>query len=132
MEIDAGDTPDLVPILAAVASVAEGKTVIRNAGRLRIKESDRLRTIAMSLTGLGADVTETEDGLVILGKEALLGGEVQSFGDHRIVMTAAVLSAACTGPVVIRGAEAVRKSYPGFFEDFSASLGGECATMEPC
>jgi 3-phosphoshikimate 1-carboxyvinyltransferase len=124
IEIDAGDTPDLVPVLAAVASVAEGETVIRNAGRLRIKESDRLRTVAASLSSLGADVAETQDGLVIHGKKILPGGETESFGDHRIAMTVAVLSAACTGPVVIRNAEAVRKSYPGFFEDFSTVLGG--------
>jgi len=124
MVIDAGDTPDLVPVLAAAASVAEGKTIIRNAGRLRIKESDRLHTVAVSLSGLGADIAETEDGLVINGKNALAGGETQSFGDHRIAMTAAVLSSACTGAVIIHDAQAVRKSYPGFFDDFSSALGG--------
>ena len=128
-DIDAGDTPDLVPIIAAVASVAEGKTSIRNAGRLRIKESNRLHTIAMSLTDLGADIRETEDGLIITGKKALPGGETQSYGDHRIAMTAAVLSAVCTGPVLIQDAGAVRKSYPGFFEDFCA-LGGVCIPVD--
>ena len=123
IEIDAKDIPDLVPVLAAVASVAHGKTVIRKAGSLRIKESDRLRTIAMSLSALGADIKETEDGLEITGRKSLKGGETPSYQDHRIAMAAAVLSAACTGPVVIQNAEAVRKSYPGFFEDFCA-LGG--------
>ena len=126
IEIDAKDTPDLVPVLAAVASVAEGKTVIRNAGRLRIKESDRLRTVTASLSSLGADITETEDGLIIVGKKTLTGGETESYGDHRIAMTAAVISAVCSGPVLIKNAEAVNKSYPGFFEDFSAALGGVC------
>ncbi|MCL2067381.1 MAG: 3-phosphoshikimate 1-carboxyvinyltransferase [Treponema sp.] len=124
-EIDAGNTPDLVPVLAAVASVAEGKTVIRNAARLRIKESDRLHTVALTLSALGADIREIEDGLVINGKKTLTGGEIQSHGDHRIAMTAAILSAACTAPVIIRDAGAVRKSYPAFFEDF-ISLGGVC------
>ena len=124
--IDAGNTPDLVPVLAAVASVSEGKTVIRNAGRLRIKESDRLRTIAASLSSLGADITETEDGLIIVGKKALAGGETESYGDHRIAMAAAVLSAVCTGAVLIKNAEAVNKSYPGFFRDYCSALGGEC------
>jgi 3-phosphoshikimate 1-carboxyvinyltransferase len=124
-EIDTGDTPDLVPVLAAVASVAEGKTTIRNAGRLRIKESDRLHTVAESLSSLGADITETGDGLVITGKKMLSGGETQSYGDHRIAMCAAVLSAVCSAPVAIRDATAVRKSYPGFFDDFN-SLGGVC------
>jgi len=126
IEIDTGDIPDLVPVLAAVAALAEGKTIIRNASRLRIKESDRLHTVATSLSELGADISETNDGLIISGKQSLAGGETQSFGDHRIVMTAAVLSTACSGPVIIRNAEAVRKSYPGFFEDFSTALGGEC------
>jgi len=125
IDIDAGDTPDLVPVLAAVAAVAQGKTVIRNAGRLRLKESDRLRAVAASLSGLGADITETEDGLAVIGKNQLAGGQTESFGDHRIAMAAVVVSAACEAPVEIRGAEAVNKSYPGFFNDFDAYLGGE-------
>ena len=125
IDIDAGDTPDLVPALAAVACVAEGKTTIRNAGRLRIKESDRLSTVAESLTDLGADIKQTADGLEINGKKALRGGRTRSFGDHRIAMSAAILSAACTGTVVIRDADAVRKSYPGFFNDLETALGGE-------
>jgi 3-phosphoshikimate 1-carboxyvinyltransferase len=124
IDIDAGNTPDLVPVLAAVASVAQGETVIRNAGRLRIKESDRLHTVAVSLSSLGANITETEDSLIIQGQKNLKGGETESFGDHRIAMTAAVISAACPGHVVIKNAEAVNKSYPGFFDDFSAALGG--------
>ncbi|MCL2473797.1 MAG: 3-phosphoshikimate 1-carboxyvinyltransferase, partial [Alphaproteobacteria bacterium] len=123
IEIDVKDTPDLAPVLAAVAAAAEGTTIIKNAGRLRIKESDRLRTVTVSLSNLGADIKETEDGLVIAGRKTLTGGETESFGDHRIAMTAAVVSAVCTGDVMIRNAEAVRKSYSGFFEDF-ISLGG--------
>ena len=122
IEIDASNIPDLVPVLAAVSAVAEGKTIIRGAGRLRVKESDRLRAITVSLTGLGADITETEDGLIINGKEGLKGGETESFGDHRIAMTSAVLSLACEEPILIKNAEAVNKSYPGFFNDFR-SLG---------
>jgi 3-phosphoshikimate 1-carboxyvinyltransferase len=125
IDIDTGDTPDLVPVLAAVASVAVGTTVIRNAGRLRIKESDRLRTVTAALSDLGADIAETENGLIIKGKTKLSGGETRSFGDHRLAMTAAIISMACTGGVVIRDAEAVRKSYPKFFEDFNAVLGGK-------
>jgi 3-phosphoshikimate 1-carboxyvinyltransferase len=125
IDIDAANTPDLVPVLAAVASVAEGETVIRNAGRLRIKESDRLHTVAESLSNLGANITETDDGLIIQGQKTLSGGETESFGDHRIAMTAAVISAACTGQVLIKNAEAVNKSYPGFFDDFKTALGGK-------
>jgi len=126
IEIDAENIPDLVPVLAATASTAQGKTVIKGAERLRLKESDRLRTIAASLSGLGADITETDDGLVIHGKKKLSGGAVHSFGDHRIAMAAAVLSAACSAPVTIQNAEAVKKSYPAFFDDFHITLGGIC------
>jgi len=129
IDIDAGDIPDLVPVLAAVASVAEGKSVITGAGRLRIKESDRLRTTCASLTALGADITETQDGLTINGKKRLTGGETDSFGDHRIAMAAAIISSACDGAVTIKRPEAVRKSYPGFFKDFSSVLGG---VLEEC
>jgi len=124
IDIDAADIPDLVPVLAAVASVASGETAIRNAGRLRIKESDRLKTIAEILKCLGAEISETPDGLLIRGQDNLSGGETQSFGDHRIAMTAAVLSGACRDEVIIHGAEAVNKSYPAFFDDFTA-LGGQ-------
>ena len=128
IDIDAKNIPDLVPVLAAVAAVAEGKTVIRNAARLRVKESDRLRTAASSLSSLGADITETEDGLIINGKKKLKGGETESFSDHRIAMTAAVISSVCEGPVLIKNAEAVNKSYPKFFEDFLA-LDGICEAL---
>jgi len=123
IEIDARDIPDLVPALSAVAAVANGRTVIKNASRLRIKESDRLRSVSETLSALGADIRETEDGLEINGRESLKGGVVDSFGDHRIAMMAAVASASCTEPVTIKNAQAVSKSYPAFFEDFS-SLGG--------
>jgi 3-phosphoshikimate 1-carboxyvinyltransferase len=98
--------------------------VIYNAERLRLKESDRLKTVCETLKRLGADVTETDGGLIINGRKTLRGGEVQSFGDHRIVMMAAAASAVCENPVIISGAEAVNKSYPTFFKDFTV-LGGE-------
>ena len=124
LEINAENTPDLVPVLAAVASVANGTTTIYNAGRLRIKESDRLFSVTDTLTQLGANVTETPDGLVIIGKNSLPGGITKSYGDHRIAMTAAILSTMCSGDVVIQNAEAVNKSYPNFFSDFSMLGGG--------
>ena len=123
INIDAGDTPDLVPVLAAVATVSEGRTVISNANRLRIKESDRLKTVTEMLSALGADISETEDGLIIDGKAQLHGGVVSACGDHRIAMTATVISTACRETVTIQEAQAVRKSYPGFFSDFAA-MGG--------
>jgi 3-phosphoshikimate 1-carboxyvinyltransferase len=124
IDIDAGDIPDLVPVLAAVASVAEGKTTIYNAARLRIKESDRIKTVTDTLRLLGADIVETPDGLIIHGKKQLIGGTINSHNDHRIAMTAAIVSSVCTEPVIIENADAVNKSYPGFFRDFAA-LGGQ-------
>ncbi len=106
-----------MPILAVVGSRAEGTTVIRNAGRLRTKESDRLAAVSAVLRELGADADETEDGLVIHGGKAFKGGQVSSCGDHRIAMSSAIAAALCAGPVVIQGAQAVNKSYPGFFDD---------------
>jgi 3-phosphoshikimate 1-carboxyvinyltransferase len=124
IEIDAENTPDLVPVLAVAATAATGRTIIRNAKRLRIKESDRLNTVAAFLTALGADITETDDGLIINGKNKLYGGITESFGDHRIAMAEAVAACVCENPVIIRNAEAVNKSYPKFFEDFITVLGG--------
>ncbi len=124
VEVDAKNIPDLVPAIAAVAVAAKGKTVIKNAARLRIKESDRLYTVSKTLSDLGADIEETADGLIINGGEELCGGTVDAFGDHRIAMMAAIAAARCVNPVRIRNAEAVRKSYPAFFEDL-VSLGGK-------
>ena len=121
--VDASDIPDLVPVLAVAATQAEGETVFFNAGRLRIKECDRLAAMRECLTALGARVEETEDGLIVHGRTQLHGGTVNSFNDHRIVMSMAVAATVADGPVVIRGAEAVAKSYPAFFEDYRA-LGG--------
>ena len=130
IEIDAKDVPDLVPILAVVGAAAEGTTVIRNAGRLRVKESDRLAAVTDVLRGLGADVSETEDGLVINGKASLKGGgEASSWGDHRIAMSAAIAATVCSEPLVILGAEAVNKSYSGFFDDLRL-LGGSAQFAE--
>lgn len=123
-EIDADQIPDLVPILAVLAAGRHGKTRIYNASRLRIKESDRLAAMTQCINSLGGVAEETEDGMIISGTGALKGGTADGFGDHRIVMSAAVASVLCNEPVEIIGAEAVNKSYPTFFEDFK-KLGGE-------
>jgi len=116
-EIDAAGVPDLIPVLSAIAAICEGTTIVRNAARLRIKESDRLTATAQTLNALGAKVKELPDGLEITGVPRLVGGTVDSWGDHRIAMTAAIASAACDNPVTITGAEAVRKSYPQFWRE---------------
>jgi len=121
--IDAAGCPDLVPILAVMGAVSQGTTEIINAGRLRIKESDRLKAITSELNKLGAKVIEREDSLLITGVETLKGGMVESFNDHRIAMALSIASIKCINPVIIRDSSCIKKSYPGFFEDF-AELGG--------
>ena len=123
--IDVSQCPDLVPALAAMAAVRRGTTRIVNAARLRIKESDRLSAVADVLNKLGAQVTEQEDGLTIVGKEALAGGVcVDSHNDHRIAMMAAIAATRCRQPVTVLDARCVAKSYPNFWEDYEA-LGGK-------
>lgn len=124
VEIDLSPCPDLAPPLAVMAAVRRGTTRFVNAGRLRLKESDRLQTTAALLTALGVSAEEGEDSLTVHGTARLAGGTVDGANDHRIVMAAAVAATACQGPVTIRGAEAVRKSYPSFFEEYQR-LGGE-------
>ena len=123
--IDASDIPDLVPVLSVLAAGAEGVTHICNAGRLRTKESDRLRSTAALLSALGAEVEELPDGLSICGGKVLKGGTVDSFHDHRIAMAAAVAASLCKESVTVRDALSTDKSFPGFWEEL-ASLGGSC------
>ena len=107
VKINLSDCPDLLPPLAVMAAVRRGTTRFTHAARLRLKESDRLATVARMLKALGGAVSEEEDGA----------------NDHRIVMAAAIAATRCQGPVVIRGAEAVKKSYPNFWRDYE-NLGG--------
>ena len=125
IEIDAAQIPDLVPPLAAFAALCPGRTIIKGAERLRMKESDRLHTITLSLNTLGALVTERDDGLVIDGVPALHGGVADSFNDHRIAMALSIAAIRSKGEVTIKGCECVNKSYPEFFNHYNA-LGG-CA-----
>ena len=123
IDLDAHDIPDLVPVVCAVAACADGQSRIHGCARLRLKESDRLETTAQELGRLGADVAVVRDGLVVNGRERLSGGTVDAHNDHRIAMMAAVAAVRCEGPVRILGAEAVNKSYPGFFQHYR-QLGG--------
>jgi 3-phosphoshikimate 1-carboxyvinyltransferase len=129
VEIDARAIPDLVPVLCAVAAVSAGETIVNNAGRLRLKESDRLTAVAQTLNALGAKVMEEPEGLRVQGVPRLKGGTVDAWGDHRIAMMAAIASLACEDSVTITGAQAVKKSYPRFWEKFSA-LGKEVIIEE--
>jgi 3-phosphoshikimate 1-carboxyvinyltransferase len=119
---DATDSPDLFPPLAALAARCEGTSRILGAGRLRHKESDRAEAIAGVLEAMKISVRISGDEMLITGGN-VQGAVVSSHNDHRIAMMAAVMAAGATGSVTITGAEAVAKSYPGFYNDLS-SLGG--------
>lgn len=122
-DIDVSDIPDLVPILAVLGCFLEGKSYIRNAARLRIKECDRLHAMAVSLNACGGKVTESEDELIIEGVGSLSGGEVPDFNDHRIPMAMSIAAMRSDKPIIIRGAQSVAKSYPDYWEVYK-SLGG--------
>ena len=128
--IDGSQCPDIIPVLTAVAALTKGKTEIINAGRLRIKECDRLAAVTSELNKLGAKIVEQEDGLIVTGVEILKGNvEVWSHKDHRIAMTLAIASTKCEEPIVIKDYECIAKSYPNFFDDF-VSLGGKIERLE--
>ena len=129
IDIDASQIPDLVPILAVTAALAEGTTRITGAARLRLKESDRLAATAHCLRLLGGRAEERPDGLVIEGRPFLEGGEVPGYNDHRIVMSMAVAALGCRGPVTIGDAGSVRKSWPAFFTDYQR-IGGAVHVLE--
>ena len=123
MTIDVAQCPDLVPILAVLGALSQGTTEIINAGRLRIKESDRLKAISTEVREVGAYIKELDNRLEIEGIEELAGGVVSSWNDHRIAMALAIASIKCKSPIKIENSGAVEKSYPNFWEDF-AKIGG--------
>ena len=120
--IDASDIPDLVPILSIVAGAKNG-AIFKNIQRLRIKESDRVASTIAMLEALGGRATSTEDTLTVYGT-GYRGSIVDAQNDHRIAMSAAIAATVCTEPVTILGAEAVKKSYPKFWDEY-ARLGGK-------
>lgn len=124
VKIDARQIPDIVPILSVAAAYADGVTEIFGAERLRIKESDRLRTTAAMLSSFGVKVEEKPDGLIIYGNSELTGGKVDGSNDHRIVMSAAVAALCADGKTEITDMESINKSFPSFFEEYK-QLGGK-------
>ena len=106
---------DEFPILAVAATQAHGTTVVRDAGELRVKESDRIASTVDALRGLGARIDERPDGFTVEGPTRLRGGEVDGHGDHRLVMALTVAGWIADGPVAVDGAERAEDSYPGFF-----------------
>jgi len=107
---------DEIPVLAIAATQANGVTTIKDAGELRVKESDRLTGVAENLTRMGAKVREQKDGLVITGPTPLHGAEIDSHGDHRLAMAFSVAALVAEGETVIKNIDCVGISFPGFFE----------------
>lgn len=111
---------DELPVIALLATQANGTTVIRDAEELKVKETDRIQVVADMLNDMGADITPTDDGMIIKGKTNLNGATINTQGDHRIGMTAAVAALLVTdGDVILERSEAIQTSYPAFFEDLS-------------
>ena len=122
VEVNAKDTPDLVPVCAALACYANGTSRIHDAQRLRLKESDRLDSLGTELGKMGADIIVNEGSLTVKGPCKLHGAEIDPHNDHRIAMACAVVALGAEGETTIRDAECVKKSYPRFFNDLT-SLG---------
>lgn len=116
---------DELPIIALLATQANGQTVIADAEELRVKETDRIQVVADSLNAMGANVVPTEDGMIITGPTPLHGADLETFGDHRIGMMAAIAALLVSeGNVELDRAEAINTSYPSFFEDLETLLHG--------
>ena len=116
---------DELPIIALLATQANGQTVIADAEELRVKETDRIQVVADSLNAMGANVVPTEDGMIITGPTPLHGADLETFGDHRIGMMVAIAALLVSeGNVMLDRAEAINTSYPSFFEDLETLLHG--------
>ncbi len=119
-EIGGAEIPTLIdeiPIIAVAAALAEGTTVIKDAKELRVKESDRISTVAENLRRMGVRVEEFDDGMEIIGGDPLKGAEIKSLGDHRIAMAFAIAGLFAEGETVITGSECIETSYPGFIRE---------------
>lgn len=116
---------DELPIIALLATQAQGQTVIKDAEELKVKETDRIQVVADALNSMGATITPTTDGMIIKGKSALHGARVNTFGDHRIgMMTAIAALLVADGEVELDRAEAINTSYPSFFDDLETLIHG--------
>ncbi|VTY15189.1 3-phosphoshikimate 1-carboxyvinyltransferase [uncultured Streptococcus sp.] len=116
---------DELPIIALLATQAEGVTVIKDAEELKVKETDRIQVVADVLNSMGSDITPTADGMLIKGKSSLHGAKVNTFGDHRIGMMAAIAALLVKeGEVDLNRAESINTSYPSFFNDLESLMHG--------
>ena len=116
IEVDLGNTPDLLPTVAALASQSKGKTLVKNVAHARLKESDRISACAKEFSKFGVKTWEGRDFLIIEGGKGLKGARVNSHGDHRMVMALAILGVCAQGGTIIDHAESVGISFPGFFD----------------
>ena len=114
---------DEIPVLAVAMAVAEGESSVEDAHELRVKETDRIKAVCANLKALGAQVEETADGFRIRGSEMLKGGEVDSFGDHRLAMAMGIAGLITQEGISLNRAEAVSISYPNFWEDLELLAG---------
>lgn len=125
IEIDGDPFPDVLPMLALVCCLSKGESRIVNAGRLRLKECDRLSATVQELSALGADIRAEGDALLIQGKPCFPGGvTVDSHNDHRMAMMLSIAALHCESPIQLTGADSVKKSWPGYWRDYQ-SLGGK-------
>lgn len=108
---------DEIPMIAVMAAFAEGTTIIKDAKELKVKESDRILVMAENLSRMGADITPTEDGMIIHGGKPLHGAVIDSYLDHRVAMSFAIAGLLCDGPLSIKSGDCVKISYPEFYED---------------
>lgn len=108
---------DELPVIALLATQAEGTTVIKDAAELRVKETDRIAAVTEALSAVGANIEATADGMIIHGPTPLTGGTMDSYGDHRLGMMAAITSLVASGPITIKDPACIDISYPAFFED---------------
>ena len=128
-EIFPAEVPNLIdeiPVIAVAAALASGKTVIRNAKELRVKETDRITTVVNNLRSMGGEVEEFEDGMEITGGHALHGATLHSYGDHRIAMAFAIAGLFASGETVIENTACVNTSYPGFSRHLEAIMAEAC------
>ncbi|MEA3442145.1 MAG: 3-phosphoshikimate 1-carboxyvinyltransferase [Chloroflexota bacterium] len=120
---------DEITVLAVAGCVAKGETIIRDAGELRVKESNRIATLSQELSRLGAEIKELPDGMIIHGGKPLMGAEVDSHGDHRLAMSLAIAGLAARGETTIKHAQAAEISYPSFWQDLSAiEMNAQCSS----
>lgn len=129
LNIDINECPDLLPVLSILACGAKGKSIFTGCHRLKIKESDRLTNSMEIINNLGGDAFIKDDSLIVNGSGCLLGGVVEGYGDHRMVMAATIASLISENEIEIDGFSAINKSYPRFFKDFKC-LGGEVVEFD--